>query len=468
MIDTAVGDIGDVVLVGGDVASLVVAGVAIDGLVGQGERTAVAIGTAPGGLVDGVVGSHQFVAQVVVRLLESRFAEGVGIRAQRGAGDGVARGVVAQLVGLGFALEQDVPVGQLAVADDYAVVGVIGEPVGLDVGGGAALACSPDDDAALNRRLHLADTYVFLSGKRMLLLLVSLLVVRLCCARVREGIRSRRRCRASRAVGRVVHRDAECTVRTRVKPIWVREEIITLAARSRLSCRKLADVFNRRHRDRGMRVSKTFVADLLKRHTTQIARSRRCLKQRRYQPGPRNRVWGLDGTGKTDGTGAGHFLLGLIDHGTRRCLVLDALLDKKATTILRQLRMAIRRYGKPKAIRTDNEAIFLSRDFTSALRALGIRHQTIEPHCPWQNGRIERFFGTLKEKLDCWVVADVGALRVSLAAFRFWYKHVRTHQHLGGCTPSEAWEGIDVQRPPRKLLWFEGWGGLLQGEYLQR
>ena len=36
---------------------------------------------------------------------------------------------------------------------------------------------------------------------------------------------------------------------------------------------------------------------------------------------------------------------------------------------------------------------------TLALRLMGIRHQRIDPHCPWQNGRIERFFGTLKPHL---------------------------------------------------------------------
>jgi transposase InsO family protein len=46
---------------------------------------------------------------------------------------------------------------------------------------------------------------------------------------------------------------------------------------------------------------------------------------------------------------------------------------------------AIKRYGKPRIVRTDNEAVFTSKVFRFAL--LGIRHQRTDPGCPWQNGR---------------------------------------------------------------------------------
>jgi transposase InsO family protein len=35
---------------------------------------------------------------------------------------------------------------------------------------------------------------------------------------------------------------------------------------------------------------------------------------------------------------------------------------------------------------------------------LDIRHQRSDVACPWQNGRIKRFFGTLKQSLDMWEV----------------------------------------------------------------
>lgn len=239
----------------------------------------------------------------------------------------------------------------------------------------------------------------------------------------------------------------------RAKPAWVREELLTVAARDpAISCRNLADLFNRRHVGDGMTVGRDLTAKLLKHHRADILLRRHELKRRIYRPGPRNVVWGMDSTGKTDAQKNLHFLLGIVDHGTRHCVTLEALVDKRSVSIVRALCDAIEQHGTPKAIRTDNEAIFQSHVFKTALKWLGIRHQTTELHCPWQNGRIERFFGTLKQKLDRWAVADRASLNASLVAFRLWYNHVRPHQHVQGRTPAEVWDGVDIRRPPRRRL----------------
>ncbi len=84
------------------------------------------------------------------------------------------------------------------------------------------------------------------------------------------------------------------------------------------------------------------------------------------------------------------------------------------------------------------------------MRMAGIRQQFTVPGCPWMNGRIERLFGTLKEKLDCTKVNGREALAMLLPDFRFWYNHVRPHQNLGGLTPYEAWHGVNPHvNPPR-------------------
>ena len=120
---------------------------------------------------------------------------------------------------------------------------------------------------------------------------------------------------------------------------------------------------------------------------------RRALKHRVPPALPRNLVWAMDLTGKTDTQGRTHTILGLLDHGSRGLLDLAALPDKCSWTLLGHLFLAIGKYGKPRAIRTDNEACFTSRVFRVVLRLAGIRHQRSDPGCPWQNGRIERLFG---------------------------------------------------------------------------
>lgn len=263
--------------------------------------------------------------------------------------------------------------------------------------------------------------------------------------------------------------------KAQAKPAWVVREIVRLKAlMPDAGCRTISLVFNRRfarHADarRHMTVGKSFVADTIRRHRYEIDMLRRQIKHRVPPALPRNRVWAMDLTGKTDAAGTQHMMLGLLDHGSRGLLTLAALADKCSWTLLGHLFLAIGRYGKPRAVRTDNEACFTSRVFRGVLALAGIRHQRSDPGCPWQNGRIERLFGTLKRKLDQWDVAGFDALNVSLGEFRFWYNHVRPHQYLGGATPAETWSQVDpFARPIKHEYWFEAWDGLLQGYYLRR
>ena len=85
------------------------------------------------------------------------------------------------------------------------------------------------------------------------------------------------------------------------------------------------------------------------------------------------------------------------------------------------------------------------------------------------NGRVERFFGTLKDKLDRLAVDSFEALNLALGEFRFFYNHVRPHRNLHGLTPAEAWSGTSPFADASKgEYWFEAWDGLLTGYYLRR
>ena len=96
---------------------------------------------------------------------------------------------------------------------------------------------------------------------------------------------------------------------------------------------------------------------------------------------------------------------------------------------------------------------------------LGIKHQRTEKCCPWMNGKIERFFGTLKNRLQYHCVKNGQTLGRDIALFRCWYNHVRPHQHLNGRTPAEVW----AKKQPNsqaKNRYFYAWGGALTGFYL--
>ena len=84
--------------------------------------------------------------------------------------------------------------------------------------------------------------------------------------------------------------------------------------------------------------------------------------------------------------------------------------------------------------------------------------------CPWQNGRVERFFGTFKERVNQVVIESAEQLTSVLPEYRFWYNHIRPHDNLAGYTPAECWNGKtnDLRRKP--TLFYE-WDGVLSGYY---
>ena len=230
------------------------------------------------------------------------------------------------------------------------------------------------------------------------------------------------------------------------KPKWVRNEVIHLKALlPQAGCRTIAHHFNRRWKSRReMTVSKTYVADICRKHQYLIYATRRKLKHRVPRPILRNRIWACDLLVKTDQRGQPHLALAILDHGSRACLRLQQLADKSSWTLLQELAQAVTWYGRPQILRTDNEAVLVSRLFRLGLWLLGIRHQRTDPGCPWQNGRVERFIGTVKRELATEPMVDRAHVARTLHEIRTWYNHDRPHDHLQGRTPAEVWAGVDV------------------------
>ena len=230
------------------------------------------------------------------------------------------------------------------------------------------------------------------------------------------------------------------------KPTWVKNEVIRLkAVMPDAGCRTIAHHFNRRWASRRqMTVGKSYVAGTLKKHHYLILEARRKLKHHVPRPMPHNRVWGCDLLVKTDRHGHPHLALAILDHASRACLRLRRLSDKSSWRLLQELVQAVKHYGRPQFLRTDNEAVLLSRLFRLGLWLIGIRHQRIEPGCPWQNGRVERFIGTVKRALASDSMANEKDLTRALRDVRQWYNHARPYDHLQGRTPAEVWAGIDV------------------------
>jgi transposase InsO family protein len=254
----------------------------------------------------------------------------------------------------------------------------------------------------------------------------------------------------------------------RKKPQWVIDEVIYLKAVHPFNGgRTIANIFNRRHHAKhDMTVSKTWVYETIKKHRYEIQVLRRHIKHRRPKPVPNNTCWGIDLTTVTDDHRQQHLVFAIIDYGSRRCLCLQPLNNKRSITLVFYLFKTIHHFGKPKSIKTDNERVFTSRLFKTTLNLFRIKHQRSDIACPWQNGRVERLIGTFKEKISKLFITDQHHLAQLLPDFIFWYNAVRPHQHLGGKTPLETWHRVNVfQKPYQHRHHFEAWDELLTGEY---
>lgn len=121
----------------------------------------------------------------------------------------------------------------------------------------------------------------------------------------------------------------------------------------------------------------------------------------------------------------------------------EILPDEKGTTcaafILRAAQyFASRGITRIERVMTDNHFSYRkSHDVADALEALGATHKLIKPHCPWQNGKVERFNRTLQTE---WAYREVFTSNDQRsAALAPWLEHYNTerrHTALGGHTPT--------------------------------
>lgn len=152
------------------------------------------------------------------------------------------------------------------------------------------------------------------------------------------------------------------------------------------------------------------------------------------------RVWG----GKD-----GWLTLALVmDCQTRELLGWHLSRSGKASTAVAALEHAlIARFGtlgrvdETFLLRSDNGLVFTSRKYTALVRSYGLRQEFITPHCPQQNGMMERVIRSVKEQ--CVHRQRFESLAHASRVIGDWvmfYNNRRPHQALGMKTPAATFE----------------------------
>lgn len=97
-------------------------------------------------------------------------------------------------------------------------------------------------------------------------------------------------------------------------------------------------------------------------------------------------------------------------------------------------------------IQSDNGSGFIAREFLQVLGEHGLGHHRIHPHCPEENGVIERSFRTLREALDGEELRDLLTAERVLSRLVRWYNEERLHSALGFLPPAVVYRGGAEER----------------------
>lgn len=135
------------------------------------------------------------------------------------------------------------------------------------------------------------------------------------------------------------------------------------------------------------------------------------------------------------------YIFGILDHFSRKILHLGIHLGEPgANWIINQIRSIIAEYSCPIAIITDHGEQFTSKEFKRFIYNFKIDHRKGKIRSPFSNGKIERFFGSLKRDiLKLTPVLAVDRLTSLLKDYQIYYNQYRPHQSLLGSTPENVY-----------------------------
>ena len=160
-------------------------------------------------------------------------------------------------------------------------------------------------------------------------------------------------------------------------------------------------------------------------------------------------------------------LTGVDDH-SRFCVLAHAMPRATARPVCEAFAQALRAYGVPQAVLSDNGRVFTGRHaktrhevlFDRICRENGIRHLLTAVRSPTTTGKIERFHPTLRDELlSTRSFSSLAEVQRALDHYVAAYNTLRPHQALGMATPIERFSLAGPHAAPLT--------GALEGEVIE-
>lgn len=178
---------------------------------------------------------------------------------------------------------------------------------------------------------------------------------------------------------------------------------------------------------------------------------RRRKKRRREpeeKPSQSDEVWATDL--KYVAVGArNYYLITFIDEYSRYIVHHELLTSMDGSSVSLAAQAALETLPRDEAgelaaqpeIRSDNGGGYVSGDFAKVLKAHGLSHRRIRPHCPEENGVVERAQRTLGEAIEDEEVESYAQAQEVIEKVVKWYNEERLHSALGFLRPADYYRG---------------------------
>jgi transposase InsO family protein len=180
----------------------------------------------------------------------------------------------------------------------------------------------------------------------------------------------------------------------------------------------------------------------------------------RFQADLPNERWQADITHWALADGTGVEIHNILDDHSRLALRSKARPTTTGPDVLADFRAAFRRYGIPRAVLTDNGAVYTGKPRRGGrvaleieLDLLGVRLHHSRPYHPQTQGKVERFHQTLKKWLTAQLPpATVPALQRQLDHFVAYYNTIRPHRAVNRRTPAQAYQARTKAVPAKPSI----------------
>src|ERR1700722_14260981 len=167
-----------------------------------------------------------------------------------------------------------------------------------------------------------------------------------------------------------------------------------------------------------------------------------------------NQLWCMDFKGyfsTGDGTRCDPFTI--TDAHSRYLIRCQTVSRMDLSQVVAVCEAAMREYGMPARIRTDNGAPFAGTGLLGLSKLslswtkMGIVHERIQPGRPQQNGRHERMHRTLKEDTTKPPALTLRLKQKKFDRFRQIFNHERPHEGLNNETPASLYQRSSIMFP---------------------